>query len=290
MTEVRIPLHDFSVDDSSSIPFKLIPLEFRSDYDISVPHRHNYYEIFLFENGGGTHRVDFTTHEITNHSLHFVSPGQVHLVKRIPASNGNIILFSREFYYMDSADRNLLFEMPFLNNNTDVPVIELTPADYEKLNTLILMMYAEEKSGTEMKHEAMRSLLNLFLVTSKRLFVNEEKLSASTSGFYEFKSLVEHNFRTWHKVQDYAQALHISEKQLGELVKKSCGQTVLAVIHDRILLEAKRLLVHGDSSTKEIGYFLNFEDPSHFTKFFKNGSGSTPQAFREQGRKIYYDL
>jgi AraC family transcriptional regulator, transcriptional activator of pobA len=288
MGEIRIPIHDFSVDDATSVPFRLIPLQFRSDYDISVPHRHNYYEIFLFENGGGTHRIDFTTHTIGRHCAHFVSPGQVHLMKRAPDSNGHIILFSREFYYMDSNDRNLLFEMPFLNSYTGQPVIDLGTEDYTRLHTLITMMYAEEKSNAEMKHEALRSLLNLFLVQCKRLFNEDQK--AATSAFHTFRSLLEKNFRTWHKVQEYAQALNVSEKQLSDVVKKSCGQTVLTMVHDRILLEAKRLLVDSDISTKEIAFFLHFEDPSHFTKFFKNLTGLTPQNFREQGKKLYYDM
>jgi AraC-like DNA-binding protein len=287
MTTVKIPIHDFSTDDATSIPFRLIPLEFRSDYDISVPHRHNYYEIFLFEKGGGTHRIDFTSYAITNNSLHFVSPGQVHLVKRIPESNGHIILFSRAFYYSHIVDRNILFDMPFLNSNSSTTVIDLNSDDFAKLNGLIKMMYDEDKLGTEMKHEALRSLLNLFLVSSKRLFKNIPKTNGTLN---EFKALLENNFKIWHKAQDYASALNITDKQLSELVKKNSGQTVLTLIHERILLEAKRLLVHSELSTKEIGYYLNFEDPSHFTKFFKNGCSITPQVFREQAKKTYYDL
>jgi AraC-like DNA-binding protein len=289
MTNTVIPLHDFSADDPSSVPFRLIPMGSRSGYDTSVAHRHNYYEIFLFNNGGGKHHLDFESHDITSKSVQFISPGQVHLVHRAPDSNGHIILFSREFYYTDVYDRNLLFDMPFLNNNSRKPVIQLENTDYEKLSSLIEMMYEEEKNAKEYQQQALRSLLNLFLVHCKRLFKHGSETDQATSELYAFRSLLEQNFRHWHKVQDYANALKISEKQLSEMVKKSTGQNVLEMIHGRILLEAKRLLIHNELSAKEIGYFLNFEDPSHFIKFFKKGTGTTPLAFREEARKKYHE-
>lgn len=289
MSKEEIPLHDFSADDPSSIPFRLIPMGARTGYDTSVPHRHNYYEIFLFDKGGGKHHLDFDTHDISSRSVQFISPGQVHLVNRALDSNGHIILFSREFYYMDVHDRNLLFDMPFLNNNSRKPVIQLVDADFEKLLSLINMMYEEEKTGKEYQQQALRSLLNLFLVHCKRLFQHESVSGVLSSEMYGFRSLLEKNFRHWHKVQDYASALNLSEKQLSETVKKNTGQNVLEVIHDRILLEAKRLLIHQDISAKEIGYFLNFEDPSHFIKFFKKGTGNTPLTFREETRKKYHE-
>lgn len=289
MAKEDIPLHDFTIDDTSSIPFRLIPMGSRSGYDTSVAHRHNYYEIFLFNNGGGKHHLDFDTHEITSKSVQFISPGQAHLVHRAPDSNGHIILFSREFYYTDVHDRNLLFEMPFLNNNSRKPVIQLQETDYQKLSSLIDMMYEEEKTGGEFHQQAQRSLLNLFLVHCKRLFKHESSVGSLSPEMYRFRSLLEQNFRKWHKVQDYASALNLSEKQLSEMVKKNCGQNVLELIHDRILLEAKRLLIYNDISAKEIGFFLNFDDPSHFIKFFKKGAGTTPVAFREETRKQYHE-
>ena len=122
---MEIPLHNFSRDDETSIPFEIIPLKQLSGYDTGVPHRHNYYEIFFFEEGGGEHIIDFTTIPVKSHSIHFVSPGQVHHLMRSPDSHGAIILFSRDFYYLGLQEKNLLFEMPFLNNAMEHPVLNL---------------------------------------------------------------------------------------------------------------------------------------------------------------------
>lgn len=284
----EIPFHNFAVDDSTSIPFKLVPLGHKSHYDTSIAHRHNYYEIFLFEKGGGKHHLDFESLDINSKSVQFISPGQAHLVNRALDSNGHIILFSREFYFTDVYDRNLLFEMPFLNNNSRQPVIDLTDEEYDKLYGLILMMYEEEKNELTYRQQALRSLLNLFLVQCKRIF-KETNPSIYSSELNAFRSLLESNFHQWHTVHEYAHALSVSEKQLSELVKKITGQNALEYIHDRILLEAKRLLLHDNITAKEIAYLLKYEDPSHFIKFFKKKTGCTPLDFRESMRKKYHE-
>ncbi|MDQ3073080.1 MAG: AraC family ligand binding domain-containing protein, partial [Bacteroidota bacterium] len=77
-----LPFHNFSADDESSVPFKIVPIEKNAPYDTSVPHRHNYYEVFFFTQGGGTHFIDFRHYPIVPNSIHIVSPGQVHKVQR----------------------------------------------------------------------------------------------------------------------------------------------------------------------------------------------------------------
>ncbi|MBL4709930.1 MAG: hypothetical protein JKY48_15970, partial [Flavobacteriales bacterium] len=57
----NIPIHNFLVDDESSIPFQLVQLTKEGTYDTSIPHRHNYYEVFIFEVGGSQHYIDFHT-------------------------------------------------------------------------------------------------------------------------------------------------------------------------------------------------------------------------------------
>jgi AraC-like DNA-binding protein len=57
------------------------------------------------------------------------------------------------------------------------------------------------------------------------------------------------------------------------------------LIRDRILLEAKRLLINLDLTISEIAYQLNFSDNSYFTKFFKKYTGQKPDEFRKSNIK-----
>ncbi|MDZ7848395.1 MAG: AraC family ligand binding domain-containing protein [Owenweeksia sp.] len=92
---MEIPLHHFTKDDETSIPFRIEELAQDSGYDTGVPHRHNYYEIFFFEKGGGEHRIDFEVLPVQSRSIHFVSPGQVHLLKIVPRIRGAQLFFFR---------------------------------------------------------------------------------------------------------------------------------------------------------------------------------------------------
>ena len=53
-----------------------------NDYDFSEPHRHDYFEFFYFEKGGGNHVIDFKEFEIQENSIQIVAPGQVHQINR----------------------------------------------------------------------------------------------------------------------------------------------------------------------------------------------------------------
>ncbi|MDQ3073368.1 MAG: helix-turn-helix transcriptional regulator [Bacteroidota bacterium] len=98
---------------------------------------------------------------------------------------------------------------------------------------------------------------------------------------------MESDFTRQQKPVTYAEHLGISEKHLNELSKTYTGKKISEVIHERLMLEAKRLLLHSALSVKEIGYFLSFEDPSYFTRFFKRKAGKSPARFRNEIRKAY---
>ncbi|HHZ65476.1 MAG TPA: helix-turn-helix domain-containing protein [Flavobacteriales bacterium] len=288
----QIPIHDFTSDDESSVDFELELLEHRESYDTSIPHRHNYYEIFLFIEGGGTHEIDFEVFPIESNSVHFVSPGQVHKVKRELDSFGYVLFFSRDFYYLNLPNKNILYELPFLNNNTTKPILNLSDSDFQIFKSLVESIKNEYRSDHELKEPVIRSYLNIILLKSKGFF---DQLKSDTSPednlssdlIYNFKMLVEKNYRKLHLVKEYADLLSTTPEQLNEKARKIRGKTASDLVSDRIILEAKRLLMYSEFSNKEIAYFLNYEDPSYFSRFFKNKIGVSPSEFRENIQKKY---
>src|SRR5688572_3565163 len=128
--EQVIPTHDLEKDeDHDDVSFRIIQLQTKSAYEASLPHRHSYYEIFFFEKGNGWHMIDFENIEIEKGSIHFVSPGQVHLVNRSLDSTGYVLLFNAEFFYYNIENKNTLTEFPFLHGLTSEPAITLKNAD-----------------------------------------------------------------------------------------------------------------------------------------------------------------
>jgi AraC family transcriptional regulator, transcriptional activator of pobA len=95
---------------------------------------------------------------------------------------------------------------------------------------------------------------------------------------------LEQNLRVASSVSSHAALLGVSPEILSETVKKEIGKTPGTLIRERVLLEAKRLLLHTSLSVAEIAYQLLFKDPSYFNRFFRRAAGNTPAEFRKQCR------
>ena len=72
----------------------------------------------------------------------------------------------------------------------------------------------------------------------------------------------------------------MTSAQLRSACKTTLGLSPLAILHDRIVAEAKRSLIYTTMSIADIGYALGFEDAAYFTRFFTRLLGVTPTKFR----------
>jgi AraC-like DNA-binding protein len=97
-----------------------------------------------------------------------------------------------------------------------------------------------------------------------------------------FRRLIEQHYKTLRLPGEYARLLHITPNHLNALCQELLGRPAGAVIRDRVLLEAKRLLTNADMTAAEIAYELNFQDNSYFSRFFKKYAGMTPEGFRRE--------
>lgn len=97
---------------------------------------------------------------------------------------------------------------------------------------------------------------------------------------FRFNALLNAHFRTQHTVEFYALALNLSPKQLSRNLIQNGGRTAQQLIHDRLLIEAKRLLAYSKLSIKEIAFTIGLEDPAYFSRLFKQKTGINPAAFR----------
>ena len=93
---------------------------------------------------------------------------------------------------------------------------------------------------------------------------------------------VENHYKSKHQVQDYADMLSKSPKTLSNLFALYNHKSPLQIIHERITLEAKRLLIFTEKPTKEIAFELGFEEVAHFSRLFKKVVGNSPTEFKEK--------
>ena len=97
-----------------------------------------------------------------------------------------------------------------------------------------------------------------------------------------FRELVEERYRTEADIDAYAAALAVTPKQLRSACERVAHMSPLRIVQERLLLEAKRLMLYSNMSVAEAGYYLGFADPAYFSRFFTRGAGRSPRAFRTQ--------
>lgn len=105
-----------------------------------------------------------------------------------------------------------------------------------------------------------------------------------------FTELIERHFREWRPVSFYAGRLGVSPAQLNNSCRRDAGQSAQHMIHERLLLEARRLLAYSDLDVTGIGYALGFRDPAYFSRFFTRHQGMAPSAFRRMHERRLEDF
>lgn len=96
----------------------------------------------------------------------------------------------------------------------------------------------------------------------------------------KFSQLVEINYNKLHSVSQYAELLFISSKTLNRKITREKGTSPNIIIKNRIILQAKRLLINTDLTVKEISAQLGYDDQSYFIRFFKIQTGKSPVEFK----------
>ncbi|MGB3774601.1 MAG: helix-turn-helix domain-containing protein, partial [Leeuwenhoekiella sp.] len=111
----------------------------------------------------------------------------------------------------------------------------------------------------------------------------QNKFSSTYLNILEnLEHLIDENFRREKFPKFYAEQLHITTKHLNRVLRETIDKTTSEMISERIILEAKRLIVHSDDSFSLIADTLEFTDYSYFSKIFKSKTGMTPMQFRRK--------
>ncbi|WJV52657.1 4-hydroxyphenylacetate catabolism regulatory protein HpaA [Pectobacteriaceae bacterium CE90] len=100
--------------------------------------------------------------------------------------------------------------------------------------------------------------------------------------FQRFNRLVDDHFRDHFTVSDYSQHLGISESRLTELCKRFANQPPKRLIFERVLRDAKRLLLYSSQSVHQIAFTLGYKDPAYFARFFNRMEGCAPSKYRHR--------
>ncbi|WP_269465832.1 helix-turn-helix domain-containing protein [Bordetella flabilis] len=266
-----------------SFYFDLVRLQNRPEIPRAFPHRHAYYHILWMTRAQGTHMLDFQNLDVRDRSVFFLTPGQLHAWSSSVAPQGYVMNISTAFFTHMFPRADDIAKFPFFHPTRGNPVLYLSTGQHDGMLPLLRAMEKEMQERRLGRYDVVRSYLLILLTQLRRLYpVDERTLAAgpSYSLVKRFTLLVEERYLSFGSIRDYADALHVSERQLNEAVKRTMGRTAGQLIQDRVVLEAKRLLSNTQSGVAEIAFQLNFEDPAYFTRFFKKHTALTPGEFR----------
>lgn len=260
---------------------------YRGEIDDATPHVHTFYEIIWFQDGHGTHTVDFQQFDVKPGTILFLTPGQVHHFDGSSDYKGMAIKLCTDFMQGSGDDSDLYVKYNMFHAMDSSPIYTVDEETSRQLATIVHEMETELGNSRQLGHiDVLRALLKLFLIKVHRYGHQDralpiDGLKPSHRLFVMFRRLLEKEFRSKHTVQEYADALNVAVRTLNKCVNECSGRSPLTFINERIMLEAKRQVRYTGMMIKEIAFDLGYEDPSYFVKFFKRQTGYLPSDFRE---------
>jgi AraC family transcriptional activator of pobA len=260
---------------------------------IKNPHSHDFYSVLLFTKGKGFIRINNDDFPVQPQTICLIAPNQMHSFVGLEDVEGIIFFFCQDFYVEEFSYIRLLNAYSHTSQiyrNGCNPCIILSEKEIDPIISSIKSIQHEYEMYSPANNSAViiRSLLNIMLLKISEMYEAKSGKSNKSESIliHSLSHLVDSYFIQEQQTGFYTSAFNISERQLNEVCNKhfSCG--LKKILQNRLMQEARKLLLSSELSIAEIGYKLNFEDNSYFNKVFKNKIGLTPKRFREMHKKL----
>ena len=201
-----------------------------------------------------------------------------------------VFSFNREYYCIRDHDSEVSCNGIIFFGAQERSRLKLSHDQQRKFRLLLEVFKDEFENQDNIQGEMLLMLLKRLIILCTRLAREQIHQFKVPSGqidiIREFNVLVDYHFRKAKTVKEYADMLHRSPKTLANHFARLGQKSPLQLIHDRITLEARRLLIYTDKTANEIAYDLGFTEPATFFKLFKKQLLISPQKFREQQQQV----
>ncbi len=291
MANPALPLFHLYGDPPDDSAFDFIHIEtIRSrssmhDWTIRAHRHRNLFQVLLIEQGGGEMSFETAIVPFTAPAAILVPATIAHGFRFRPEiTNGWVLCFTEDVAAaLGDQSGEALARLKALAAQPVVPLRD--PDEANRLSALCAELREESSLAREGHRLAMRALLALIAIEVVRLAASRARSGAVTltradAQVEQLRMLIDEHFRKERLISFYAEKLAMTADRLNDHVKRATGVTAGHLIRQRVLTEAKRQLVFTNQPIHEIAYNLAFSDPSHFTRFFRKQTGTTPHAFR----------
>lgn len=259
----------------------MVTIEKISDQpDLGKPLRKMRYVLVLCTAGSLEMVVDEKTFMLGVGDVITITSGQVHYFSAINNANGYLLEFTLDFFCKDDKDVELIFHNGLFCH---FAMNEVIPVDLPIVAEQLGLIDSELQARPYQYLISVHSRIELILVAINRAKVARgDEIWKPEALFLKFLEAVRSNFEHNYAVTDFAKLIGTTEAKLNELSRLHAGKTAQAVIFGLVTAEAKRLLMYGDLTIKEVAYKLGFNDPFYFSNFFKKQTNFSPKGYKEK--------
>jgi len=256
-----------------------IPARSRLHHWEIKPHQHaELFQLLYVQRGQAEVEIEGARSAIDEAAIQVVPPLTVHGFRFSADIQGHVLTFGTAL--VADLEQRLGTPLGVLTQAACYPLDK----DRVRLRSLIDTLQQEYQGNAPGRAALLEALVTALLVWISRCQQqgqaprNRDERDRQLLG--QYLRLVEAHYREHLSVEDFAARLKVPSLQLNQLCRALCGQSALQVVHQRLLLEARRNLVYTRMSIGQLSDSLGFSDPTYFARFFKRLSGQTPNGYR----------
>lgn len=228
--------------------------------------------------------VDKIKYKVAQNEIIFLT--EFHQIDYLEVVSGKLLRFNQNFFCIINNDNEVGSKGLLFYGAMGIPVVSFSENHLHSLETTWDILVAEMDAKDNLQIDMLQAMLKRVLILCARSLMsttNYVKLENTQADIIrEFNYLVEGHFAKHHDVAFYASKLNKSPKTLSNLFAIFSERPPLSIIHDRIMIHARKQIAYTQLSIKEIAYDLGYEDIQSFSRFFKNKEGISPAQFREK--------
>jgi AraC family transcriptional activator of pobA len=253
----------------------------KHDWEIR-PHRHaDLHQVFWLTRGGGVLLCEGAEEKLSAPVAILVPRGALHGFHWRPDSDGYVLTlwapFLAAFEPVAGRIANAFAERATASFRGRAKLARVMDETFERL--------LEEFRTAEIGRTAvMAGLVSQALAYAQRARTLSRNADPQGDGEADlarrFQTQVEARFARQDPIDIYCSELGVSNSRLVRACRAVLNRSPLEIVNDRILLEAKRLLIYSGLSVSEAAFALGFSDPAYFSRFFKLREGVSPSQFR----------
>ncbi|MDZ4030153.1 helix-turn-helix domain-containing protein [Kluyvera ascorbata] len=256
-------------------------------YDWSIrAHQHtDLVQILYIQQGQGEIEIEGVRQAFTDACVQIMPALCVHGFRFSPGTQGYSLSLAAPL--VAKFEQQFGRPLQVLNRAVRVPVGDAGA----QIHTLFQTLQQEYQADNDARDMMLHSLLSALMVwlnrqTSGPVEVSD-KVERKRTAIRRFNQLVENHYREHFPLAHYARQIGMSGVHLNTLCREFHGCSALSVLHQRLLLEAKRSLLYTSMTVSQISDYLGFSDATYFSRFFRRSTGLSPRDFREKPTQEY---